>query len=72
MTLLLESHPQMVGKYTAYGGMLYTHTPLHLASRNGHSEVVVALMKVGMDINIRTSRGSALHEAALCGKVKTV
>ena len=62
----------MVGKYTAYGGMLYTHTPLHLASRNGHNEVVVTLLRVGMDINIRTSRGTALHEAALCGKVEVV
>ena len=26
-----------VGKYTAYGSMIYTHTPLHLASRNGHT-----------------------------------
>ena len=33
VNLLLETHPEMVGKYTAYGGMLYTHTPLHLASR---------------------------------------
>ena len=79
VTLLLETHPEMVGKveqanmiyytssnksldsftentvvkgmtfsisnkfifqYTAYGGMLYTHTPLHLASRNGHREVL--------------------------------
>merc|ERR1719232_1988882 len=52
--------------------MLYTHTPLHLASRNGHKEVVVELLRVGMDINIRTSRGTALHEAALCGKVEVV
>jgi len=35
VNLLLETHPKMVGKYTAYGGMLYTHTPLHLASRWG-------------------------------------
>ena len=70
--LLLETHPEMVGKYTAYGGMLYTHTPLHLASRNGHREVVQELLRVGMDINVRTSRGTALHEAALCGKVEVV
>ena len=72
VNILLETHPEMVGKYTAYGGMLYTHTPLHLASRNGHKEVVVELLRVGMDINIRTSRGTALHEAALCGKVEVV
>ncbi len=33
---LLESHPELVGPYTAYGGAMYCHTPLHLASRNGH------------------------------------
>ena len=38
--LVLETHPEMVGVYTAYGGMLYTHTPLHLASRNGHRFVI--------------------------------
>ena len=26
-----------MGKYTAYGSMIYTHTALHLASRNGHT-----------------------------------
>ena len=35
--ILLDCHPEMVGKYTAYGSMIYTHTPLHLASRNGHT-----------------------------------
>ena len=70
--LVLETHPEMVGVYTAYGGMLYTHTPLHLASRNGHREVVQELLRVGMDINVRTSRGTALHEASLCGKVEVV
>jgi len=70
--LLLETNPEMVGKYTAYGSMLYTHTPLHLASRNGHKQVVEELLRVGLDINVRTSRGTALHEAALCGKVEVV
>ena len=34
--LLLKSHPELVGPFTAYGGAVYNHTPLHLASRNGH------------------------------------
>ena len=76
--------------YTAYGGAIYAHTPLHLASRNGHRfviaslnfpsklqsfsriccrEVVEMILKTGFDINVRTSRGTALHEAAICGKV---
>ena len=42
------------------------------AFRNGHRNVVMELLRIGMDINIRTSRGTALHEAALCGKVEVV
>ncbi len=70
--LLLESHPEMVGKYTAYGSMIYCHTPLHLASRNGHTAAVEELLRTGIDVNVKTARGSALHEAALCGKVDVV
>ena len=72
MRILLDSHPEMVGKYTAYGSMVYTHTALHLASRNGHVKVVEELLHVGLDINVRTARGTALHEAALCGKIEVV
>ena len=35
-------------------------------------QVVAELLATGMDINVRTSRGTALHEAALCGKVEVV
>ena len=95
ITRILIVHPTQVGKYTAYGSMIYTHTALHLASRNGHTRsdiflrlimkflafvsknkspsqhlrVVEELLRVGLDINVRTARGTALHEAALCGKV---
>ena len=31
--------------------------------------MVEELLRVGLDINVRTARGTALHEAALCGKV---
>ena len=30
------------------------------------------ILRTGFDINVRTSRGTALHEAALCGKVEVV
>ena len=30
------------------------------------------LLRIGMDINICTSWGTALHEAALCGKIEVV
>ena len=35
----------------------------------GYREVVEMILKTGFDINVRTSRGTALHEAAICGKV---
>lgn len=34
--------------------------------------VVEVLLSAGMDVNARTAGGSALHEAALCGKVEVV
>ena len=38
-------------------------------SRVCYREVVEMILKTGFDINVRTSRGTALHEAAICGKV---
>jgi ankyrin repeat protein len=34
--------------------------------------VVEVLVKSGFEVNARTSQGTALHEAALCGKVDVV
>ncbi|CAH1106342.1 unnamed protein product [Psylliodes chrysocephalus] len=51
---------------------VFPHTPLHLASRNGHKAVVEVLLKAGFSVNMRTKAGTALHEAALCGKVEVV
>ncbi|XP_024658047.2 caskin-2 isoform X2 [Maylandia zebra] len=47
-------------------------TPLHLAARNGHKDVIRLLLKAGMDINKTTKSGTALHEAALYGKTEVV
>ena len=34
--------------------------------------MVTLILKTGFDINVRTSRGTALHEAAICGKIDVV
>ncbi|KAF6728979.1 Caskin-2 [Oryzias melastigma] len=47
-------------------------TPLHLAARNGHKDVIRLLLKAGIDINRTTKSGTALHEAALYGKTEVV
>jgi hypothetical protein len=47
-------------------------SPLHAASRNGHRAVVDALLAAGFPVSLLTHTGTALHEAALCGKVDVV
>lgn len=47
---------------------IVNHSPLHLASRNGHKNVVEVLLAAGINVNLLTPSGTALHEAALCGK----
>ena len=39
---------------------------------NCFREVVELILGRGFDINVRTARGTALHEAALCGKKDVV
>ncbi|XP_065098468.1 caskin-2 isoform X6 [Paramisgurnus dabryanus] len=48
------------------------NTPLHLAARNGHKDIIRLLLKAGIDINRTTKGGTALHEAALYGKTEVV
>ncbi|KAL8568780.1 hypothetical protein ACOMHN_036964 [Nucella lapillus] len=47
-------------------------TCLHLAAKNGHSDVIRLLIESGMNINRATLHGTCLHEAALCGKTDVV
>ncbi|XP_051571575.1 caskin-2-like isoform X5 [Myxocyprinus asiaticus] len=54
------------------GSDLNCNTPLHLAARNGHKDVIRLLLKAGIDINRSTKAGTALHEAALYGKTEVV
>ncbi|XP_036445981.1 caskin-2 isoform X5 [Colossoma macropomum] len=48
------------------------NTPLHLAARNGHKDIIRLLLKAGIDINRATKAGTALHEASLYGKTEVV
>ncbi|XP_068581764.1 caskin-2-like isoform X2 [Cebidichthys violaceus] len=47
-------------------------TPLHLAARNGHKDIIRLLLAAGIDINKTTKSGTALHEASLYGKTEVV
>lgn len=64
--LLITGHPELLLPFK-YGSRV-AHSPLHLASRNGHKSIVEALLAAGVDANLQTPSGTALHEAALCGK----
>ena len=49
--------------------ILNLNFPRKIAFPDRYREVVEMILKTGFDINVRTSRGTALHEAAICGKV---
>uniref|UniRef100_A0ABD2XRP4 Ankyrin repeat and SAM domain-containing protein 1A n=1 Tax=Trichogramma kaykai TaxID=54128 RepID=A0ABD2XRP4_9HYME len=71
--LLVRAHPELIQSLrSSSSSLIFPHTPLHLASRNGHRACVEVLLDAGVDVNTRTSAGTALHEAALCGKVEVV
>ncbi|XP_048585041.1 ankyrin repeat and sterile alpha motif domain-containing protein 1B isoform X2 [Nematostella vectensis] len=61
--LLLNYHPNLLQN------LVKTHTPLHLAARNGHISIVSNLLGCGMAVNTQCDSGTALHEAALFGKL---
>ena len=51
------------------------HTSLMLAAKQGHNDCIALLLKHGFDLNRKlpgSNGGTALHEAALHGKVDTV
>lgn len=73
--MLVRAHPELIHPYKKHyekKRSIFTHTPLHLASRNGHKHVVEVLLAAGIDVNIVTPSGTSLHEAALCGKDSVV
>uniref|UniRef100_A0A674D4Q2 Ankyrin repeat and sterile alpha motif domain containing 1B n=1 Tax=Salmo trutta TaxID=8032 RepID=A0A674D4Q2_SALTR len=65
--MLVTAHPNLMSSHGTR-----RHTPLHLAARNGHHSAVHTLLEAGMDVNSQTENGSALHEAALYGKMDVV
>lgn len=71
--LLVRRHPELIEPLrSSSSSRIFPHTPLHLASRNGHRAVVEVLLASGVNVNTRTSAGTAMHEAALCGKMEVV
>jgi ankyrin repeat protein len=49
------------------------YTPLHLAARGGHHQVVRLLIEAGAHVNVTTACGcTALHLAAACGNHQTL
>ncbi|XP_028912697.1 caskin-2 isoform X2 [Ornithorhynchus anatinus] len=72
--LLLNSHlcvALLEGEAKDANDPSYT-TPLHLAAKNGHKEVIRQLLRAGIEINRQSKTGTALHEAALYGKTEVV
>lgn len=73
--MLIRAHPELLNPYRKHYDKkrtIFTHTPLHLASRNGHKHVVEVLLTAGVDVNLVTESGSALHEASLTAKESVV
>lgn len=46
--------------------------PLHSAARHGHLECAEVLCHAGFDVNYVTEEGTALHVAALFGRLDVV
>ena len=72
VSLLLRSG-QFSASYLQRSDM--PHTALMLAAKQGHNECIGLLIKHGFDVNRKLpggNGGTALHEAALHGKVDTV
>lgn len=69
--ILIRAHNELLLALKATSTPI-NHTALHLASRNGHRDIVDMLLAAGCNVNILTPNGSALHEAALCGKENVV
>ncbi|XP_041471449.1 ankyrin repeat and SAM domain-containing protein 1A-like [Lytechinus variegatus] len=64
--LLVRLRPDLLAKIPD------SRSLLHLAAKNGHHRIVKLLLDAGCDINKTTKTGTALHEAAVFGKIDVV
>ncbi|XP_071478047.1 uncharacterized protein [Diadema antillarum] len=64
--LLVRLRPDLLSKVPD------SRSLLHLAAKNGHHRIVKLLLEAGCDINKTTKNGTALHEAAVFGKIEVV
>lgn len=51
--MLVRAHPELLLPYKKPGAYIFSHTPLHLASRNGHKHVVEVLLAAGVYVSNR-------------------
>lgn len=49
--MLVRAHPELLLPYKKPGSHIFSHTPLHLASRNGHKHVVEVLLAAGVYVS---------------------
>ncbi|KAJ6643933.1 Ankyrin repeat and sterile alpha motif domain-containing protein 1B, partial [Pseudolycoriella hygida] len=68
--MLIRAHPELLMPFRHE--CTVPHSPLHLASRNGHKSIVDVLLAAGVNVNLLTASGTALHEAALHAKDSVV
>ena len=47
-------------------------SPLHLAAKSGHDDIVKLLLQSGVNVNECRAEGTALHLASLYGKKEVV
>jgi len=73
LSLVVDLYSQYSNKRVLEGRDEFQNTPLHLASGNGHLEVVKFLVSQGANVNALNDAGNTpLHWAALLGELQVV